>query len=643
MGKRVVVLCSISQRFTGHEQIPLNVQAIGINCIRGYCIANPVIRKHFDIRTEYFDIFTSAREIARVLELQSPSIIGFSCFSVNFEKTLSIAYTIRRRMPEVTIIIGGPQVIYAADQLEQYPFVDMAMKGEGELTFREYLLSLVGKKEIAKIPGIAFRENGKIVFTGNRKKWINLAEIPSIYTDEILDEISGTILLETSRGCSYKCAYCDTANQKYREFPIDRVKNDLSRILAKTNISGILFTDPNLAHNNERFEEILEFLVQNNTNNISIDGFWSSLPQISQFFEKMKRAGFKKNIRVCVQSTSTKVLKLSRRTWLAIPHLTKVAPELHEYFPEARIELILGLPGETPTSFRNCMSDLFKLGFRQFTINPFMLLQGTEFYNRRKELGLECADNISNIVASTPDFTSQELYHARRFRMKFQQLALLIQPDDICLLESKGINIIEMAENFEWLESVFSISDSIDIANPDKETRHISMDILEPLAEFLERYYKLKRNESKIIVEYIRVKYMMSQIEKQSQDSLKERTENSLFPLIHAYEEIETINSVPQMMGIKYHDNKADLQDNAIIFAVFSLRKRKVVPVMVENVAFFRQLLKVLVGAKSKSGIINAFDPAQKTMVLKSIVSGMVSLIRSRILCTVSFRLIFSG
>ena len=59
---------------------------------------------------------------------------GFSCYIWNIEKMLKFAENLKKLLPGIYIVFGGPEVSYyeEADFCALYPFVDFLIRGEGE-------------------------------------------------------------------------------------------------------------------------------------------------------------------------------------------------------------------------------------------------------------------------------------------------------------------------------------------------------------------------------------------------------------------------------------------------------------------------------------------------------------------------------
>jgi radical SAM superfamily enzyme YgiQ (UPF0313 family) len=67
-------------------------------------------------------------------------VVGMSCYVWNIELSLRIAAELKRRNPEVLVVLGGPQVPDDAEPfLRAHPFVDIVCHGEGERAFQAIL------------------------------------------------------------------------------------------------------------------------------------------------------------------------------------------------------------------------------------------------------------------------------------------------------------------------------------------------------------------------------------------------------------------------------------------------------------------------------------------------------------------------
>ena len=91
---------------------------------------------------------------------KKPDLAAFSCYIWNIEQTLKLCELIKKAFPNIKILLGGPEVSYdAVEILEQNPFIDYILLGEGEHSFAKLLIGDIP-------PGIVYRSEGKIKSSG---------------------------------------------------------------------------------------------------------------------------------------------------------------------------------------------------------------------------------------------------------------------------------------------------------------------------------------------------------------------------------------------------------------------------------------------------------------------------------------------
>ncbi len=153
-----------------------------------------------------------------------PWMVGFTCYLWNIERTLWIAQRLKERQPEIKICIGGPEVTFDNRWVLDHPAVDYAAIGEGEQTFTELLIALFASEKItASIPGLLIPHStlptphspaaSALPLPNSaflpRRPLPHLNDISSPYLAGILDAADEQmLLLETIRGCIFKCKFC---------------------------------------------------------------------------------------------------------------------------------------------------------------------------------------------------------------------------------------------------------------------------------------------------------------------------------------------------------------------------------------------------------------------------------------------------
>lgn len=134
-------------------------------------------------------------DIAEKLLQLKAKIIGFSVYIWNVDETSEVIALIRTIEPQVTIIVGGPEVSFAQDLPAVCEQVDYVITGPGEISLRKLCEQLLANE----------RPECNII-SGETVPLDELALPYQYYTDE--DIRNRLIYVEASRGCPFKCEFC---------------------------------------------------------------------------------------------------------------------------------------------------------------------------------------------------------------------------------------------------------------------------------------------------------------------------------------------------------------------------------------------------------------------------------------------------
>lgn len=322
----------------------------------------------FNVELYEYTINESPFDIAFDIAGKKPDIIGFSCYIWNIENTLKVCSILKEINKNITITLGGPEVSY--DQisvLKNNSYIDCIVYGEGEISFKNLLETLVNNKSLHEIKGIAFRENGKIFLNEPEPLIDNLDILPFPYKSGIPDKI---VYYEASRGCPFNCKYCLSSTIRGgRYFSIERVKKDLL-VFINSNVKLVKFVDRTFNANKRFANEIWKFLIANakgTTFHFEISA--DLLDEENLNILKCAPIGLFQ-FEAGVQTTNPEILKNINR----IMDFNKIKDNIRRIEDTGKMhchmDLIAGLPGEDIKSFKKsfdmCMSinpDVLQLGF----------------------------------------------------------------------------------------------------------------------------------------------------------------------------------------------------------------------------------------------------------------------------------------
>jgi radical SAM superfamily enzyme YgiQ (UPF0313 family) len=152
----------------------------------------------------FFDIKEGI--VSSLIKLK-PDFVGFSVFTINYQRTLELASLIKKRLPKTKIILGGIHPTSVPDLVIKQESVDIVCVGEGE----EALNELLSGKPIATIKNLWYKKNGRAFKNPARQLIKNLDHLPFPNKDiyyKIYPGFAKDYYTITSRGCPFACTYC---------------------------------------------------------------------------------------------------------------------------------------------------------------------------------------------------------------------------------------------------------------------------------------------------------------------------------------------------------------------------------------------------------------------------------------------------
>ena len=92
---------------------------------------------------------------------QNPDLIGFSCYIWNWELIQQLGRALRKVLPEVKILLGGPEVSYDPVDALRMAEADFVLSGEGEEPFSRLCIALEKKTPLENVPSLTWLRDGQ--------------------------------------------------------------------------------------------------------------------------------------------------------------------------------------------------------------------------------------------------------------------------------------------------------------------------------------------------------------------------------------------------------------------------------------------------------------------------------------------------
>jgi len=341
-----------------------------------------------------------------------PEIVGFTCYDSNYYIVKSIARLLKRRKPDLPIVLGGPTATFS-DRfiLRDSPDIDVCVRGEGEETTYELVKAALTNLE--KIKGITFREGDLIVRVRDRplirgeKREAELDVLPSPYLKEIapLDGQSGVL---TSRGCIYKCTFCNfsaMSRHSIRYHSIDRVIEELHKIdeyvsnkFPEKQKSLVQLNDDTFSLSTERAKEMCRRIIDEK---INLKFYADTRADFcdARLLELMYEAGFRE-INFGLESAVPRILRNIKKIYSGkgndftpeeqfLDMLKENAGLAKKLGFHVSVSVILGLPGETIEDAAKTLRFVEELEVDEYSHNLLKIHSGTELFETHKNYDLD--------------------------------------------------------------------------------------------------------------------------------------------------------------------------------------------------------------------------------------------------------------
>ncbi|HSQ53356.1 MAG TPA: cobalamin-dependent protein, partial [Acidobacteriota bacterium] len=124
-----------------------------------------------DFKVQMLDNYHIRKPLEQIQEevrRLKPEIVGITCGSVTYRPCIETAKAVKEALPSCKIVVGGWQPSYMPESLLEQREIDYLVRGEGEeamVALASKILEGEDRQVIAKIPGVTFMDNGKMVMT----------------------------------------------------------------------------------------------------------------------------------------------------------------------------------------------------------------------------------------------------------------------------------------------------------------------------------------------------------------------------------------------------------------------------------------------------------------------------------------------
>lgn len=383
----------------------------------GICYIAAVLEKNnIDVSILDADILdlTFEQTLQEIIK-SNPKVLMISILTTTYNAVVELSEALKKKIPELTIIVGGPHLATNPETTLENSCFDAGVIGEAEYTTLEVVLHILNGEDFHDCKGIIYKKNNKIVKKPERELIQNLDELPipayhllppiEIYHPQIHSyKYKPVIGMITSRGCPYRCIFCDQGvfGKRFRYLSAHIIVQHIEELQKKYGIKEVTFFDDVFTLNKKR---VYEFCDEIEKRNIKIA--WSCLTRADHIDQemliRMKKSGCWL-IAMGIESGNQEILNFIKKD-ITLEKIKQATDWAYEAGIKVRGFFQIGHPKETEQTIEDTINfaKSLKIYSAEFTIStPF---KGTELYEIAKQYGTFDISDTSSFSQMFPVFT----------------------------------------------------------------------------------------------------------------------------------------------------------------------------------------------------------------------------------------------
>jgi radical SAM superfamily enzyme YgiQ (UPF0313 family) len=351
------------------------------------------------------------QEYIEEIVAQKPNVIGFSLYYTNETNSCWMAQELRRRLPGIKIVAGGPQAYSLS--MDTANFFDHVVQGEGE----QILLDLLDRIEQGQPIIDRFLVQPKSIR-------LNLDSFPfPDYTDYDLNlyQVPNGASSEFSRGCVAQCVFCTEVHfWKYRGRMSNSVLDEIEYQYHKHGSNNIWFIDSLVNGNLNELRAFALGVVERKLK-ITWQGYARCDRRMDLDYYKDLRASGCESLDYGIESGSPSVLEAMKK-YITVQDIEENLTAGANVGIKANTNWIIGFPTERPVDFAKTLTLIWRIRNKNIlSIRPgltMILSPGAEISENQNDYSIAKIDYMGN-------WTTKDMLNTKLHRMIRQKNFLI--------------------------------------------------------------------------------------------------------------------------------------------------------------------------------------------------------------------------
>ena len=342
-------------------------------------------------------------EILEDILSHSPKIVGIGVYIWNVTPAEQLVALIKTLRPEITVVLGGPEVSYETERQSITQRADYVITGEADHAFRKLCEELLnGDHPTPKIIKAELPTADSLT-------------LPYHLYDET-DVANRVIYVEASRGCPFKCEFClSSLDIPVRAFDLDKFLDAIQDLFDR-GVRQFKFVDRTFNLNLKFSTRILQFFLDRYEPGLFVhfemipDRLPDALRQIIKQFPPESL-----QFEVGIQTFSESVAELISRRQDNAKAEENIRFLRSQTNVHIHADLIVGLPGEDLQSFAAGFDRMIQAAPHEIQVGMLKRLRGTPIIRHDETWGMTYSPNAPYEVLQTKLIDFQNMSQMRRF------------------------------------------------------------------------------------------------------------------------------------------------------------------------------------------------------------------------------------
>ncbi|HLH30076.1 MAG TPA: radical SAM protein, partial [Terriglobia bacterium] len=352
-------------------------------------------------------------------------------------EAIEVAKAVKAVCHDVPVILGGWHPSTLAEQSLHAPYIDVVVRGQGEMTFGEILDRLRANESLEGVAGCSYRNaEGRVVHNPPRGT-VNISELPPksfhLVDIEPYASLSGRrwAYYASSHGCPYDCSFCSNASlygRAWNALSAERVVQELVDIVTRFRLDLVSIVDDNFLVDRQRGIDIASGLIESGVRfDWCIQTTANFLIRSTDEELRLMREGGLNRVFIGAESGSDDVLRsVNKVRFQGTKVLYEVAEKCHRANIRCTFSLIFALPDETDSDQRQTLAMIREIKSRfpntEFHSNIYTPYPGAPNFKRALNMGLKEPQSLEEWADFYPKFQRlpwiNAKQHARIQRMR---------------------------------------------------------------------------------------------------------------------------------------------------------------------------------------------------------------------------------